>query len=224
MHSWCAHNGMLSDVYFSIQAEEKKLKDLLETMPDRGEKVCAEAEENSKAHEAELARKEERESSVTPIGTPMVPAGATAVSTSYITPGDLTKLRLRGDTLSRSLTSSPVPSDVHPFRPSPLAQSVYEEKKKNEADPSKATIPLGTSLEPSYQQHLHPPRKPDVLSYSSNSEIAQLAKNIDLMKDELKSNGEKGLVWPENVTYKHFLEFMCFPTLCYQLEYPRTTM
>ena len=43
-----------------------------------------------------------------------------------------------------------------------------------------------------------------------------------MMEEELKSNGKKGLVWPQNVTYKHFGDFMIIPTLVYQLEYPRT--
>jgi sterol O-acyltransferase len=52
--------------------------------------------------------------------------------------------------------------------------------------------------------------------------VALLARNIDAMEDELRSNGAKGLVWPQNVTYAHFADFMIIPTLVYQLEYPRT--
>ena len=78
----------------------------------------------------------------------------------------------------------------------------------------------GTSLEPVQSRHHRPIH--DILSYSDNEHVATLAKNIDLMKVELRSNGAKGIVWPENVTYFQFMEFMLFPTLVYQLEYPRT--
>lgn len=83
-------------------------------------------------------------------------------------------------------------------------------------------LPHGTSLEPSHNSMPHSPRDPNVLSYSSNEKIAVLARNIDMMEDELRSNGSNGLVWPQNVTYRNYFEYMFFPTLVYQLEYPRT--
>lgn len=83
-------------------------------------------------------------------------------------------------------------------------------------------LPHGTSLEPSHNSMPHSPREPNVLSYSSDEKIAVLARNIDMMEDELRSNGSNGLVWPQNVTYRNYFDYMFFPTLVYQLEYPRT--
>ena len=85
-----------------------------------------------------------------------------------------------------------------------------------------ASLPHGTSLEPSHSTTPHEPRTPHRLAWHPDANIALLARNIDAMADELKSNGKKGLVWPENVTYGHFADFMIIPTLVYQLEYPRT--
>lgn len=219
---------MLSDVYFALEKEKRELEAALRELPDDGEKLFEEAERRQRAHEAEMdAKREQEEKSAeaaelapTPIGTPTIPAGATAISTSYITSQDAAKLRLNGAG-SRSRSRSASASSSPPPSPSPLAPRPAPAGATT--NPKPANIPLGTSLEPSYLDHLHPPRKPDVLSFAPDERIAQLAKNIDLMKDELKSNGEKGLVWPENVTYARYLEFMCMPTLCYQLEYPRTS-
>jgi sterol O-acyltransferase len=85
-----------------------------------------------------------------------------------------------------------------------------------------ASLPHGTSLEPSHSTTPHAPRAPHPLAWHPDENVALLARNIDAMADELKSNGKKGLVWPENVTYWHFADFMIIPTLVYQLEYPRT--
>jgi sterol O-acyltransferase len=89
--------------------------------------------------------------------------------------------------------------------------------------PPAKDLPKGTSLEPSHTISPHEPTGPAQLVWSSDPRVAMLARNIDAMRDELRSNGPKDIVWPENVTYKNFIEFMFFPTLVYQLEYPRTT-
>jgi sterol O-acyltransferase len=83
-------------------------------------------------------------------------------------------------------------------------------------------LPHGTSLEPSHNTMPHSPREPNVLAYSPDEKIAVLARNIDMMEDELRSNGAQGLVWPQNVTYRNYFDYVFFPTLVYQLEYPRT--
>lgn len=85
-----------------------------------------------------------------------------------------------------------------------------------------ADLPVGTSLEPSHSITPHNSRPIGTLAWSTNDRVALLARNIDVMEDELKSNGAKGLVWPQNVTYRHFFDYFTFPTLVYQLEYPRT--
>lgn len=103
-------------------------------------------------------------------------------------------------------------------------------RRKRSSLPAKNNLPLpteglprGTSLEPSHSTSPHTPRDPNPLAWSPDRQIALLARNIDEMEDELRSNGKKGLVWPENLTYRNFVEFQFFPTLVYELEYPRTT-
>lgn len=88
--------------------------------------------------------------------------------------------------------------------------------------PAATNLPLGTSLEPSHSTTPHRPRAPHPLSWAKDEHVALLARNIDAMEDELRSNGVKGLVWPQNVTYWHFADYLIIPSLVYQLEYPRT--
>jgi sterol O-acyltransferase len=84
------------------------------------------------------------------------------------------------------------------------------------------SLPHGTSLEPSHSTTPHEPRPPLALAWHPDEHVALLARNIGAMEEELTSNGKKGLVWPQNVSYRHFADFMIIPTLVYQLEYPRT--
>ncbi|KAJ9094375.1 hypothetical protein QFC19_007984 [Naganishia cerealis] len=272
MHSYCAHNGMLSDIYFKKKEEERHLQQLLDSFPDHGEKIRMEANSKAKEHERREADHQQesdprilpkpteqstgeqtplgngdsspgssRRGSDIPVGTPMVPPGATSFTTGYVSQGDLLKLRLAPEVVAelnatsgpraRATASQKLSREQSPT-PTPIGTPTLEGSgintpstipTGNNADPHKSNVQLGTSLEPAHMASLRPRRPPSVLTYASDERVATLAKNIDTMQDELTSHGSGGIVWPENIGYKSYWEFMCMPTLCYQLWYPRTT-
>lgn len=205
-----AHNGMLATVYFRLQQEEAELNDLLETLPGGREAVMAEAAERR----AELEKQEaDADQGTTPAGTPIpgTPAGIPMTptgSTHYTDPSEAFRRHLINMTESNGHSTGP-----HKKK-STLATDALPQPQ--------ADLPVGTSLEPSHTTTPRETRPPGTLAWSTNERVALLARNMDAMQDELRSNGAKGLVWPQNVTYRHFFEYFTFPTLVYQLEYPRT--
>ena len=233
MHSYMAHNGMLSTVYLRLQDEKADLAQLVHSLPGGREAILIEAAERRAELEAQQATVNEAS---TPLDTPdithaksgqVTPVNSTAHSEtsegfrrhliSLTNPSDTSINRLRsasdtsldGSGIRRRSTSKPT------RKKSTLATDVLPEPQPD--------LPVGTSLEPSYTVTPRDSRPPAVLAWSTNQRVALLARNIDAMEDELKSNGAKGLVWPQNVTYGHFFDYFCIPTLVYQLEYPRTT-
>lgn len=240
MHSYCAHNGMLSSIHFNMKDEEKRLETLLKTLPD-GEAIRKEAERKAKDHqrrEKESERAEQRDStnnpspstsresspsgsrSDIPVGTPNVPQGTSSFTTGYLSQGDLLKLKLAPEVMA-GLGADGSGARARRQRPdSPAPSSLSRTDNTNAAT---SQIPHGTSLEPGHMNSARPHRQPSVLTYASDERVATLARNIDTMRDELTSHGSDGIVWPANIGYKSYWEFMCMPTLCYQLWYPRTT-
>jgi sterol O-acyltransferase len=258
MHSYCAHNGMLSNIYFNMKDEEKRLKTLLDSMPDHGEQIRKDALRAAKEHERREAEaqqnSEQRESldpsgdadsatgdssptssrrgSDIPVGTPMIPPGSASFTTGYLSQGDLLKLKLAPEALgsgtrARLAAEKRSAGDASPLHvPTPSIEpstSTSPIPKGNNVDPASSRVPLGTSLEPAHMASARPRQPPSVLTYAPDERIATLARNIDTMRAELTSHGSGGIVWPENIGYKSYWEFMCMPTLCYQLWYPRTT-
>lgn len=217
---------MLSDIFWRLKEEQAELKSYLASLPDNGASIIAQAKAAQQAAEDARTESERRRSRShsdaldIPIGTPSIPRGTTAMSTAYITHADTLRLRLNqskgGSKLVTSDENGTSGEGSRDISPAPSQNPESDEIR----DPH---VPLGTSLEPlqpTDHHHRHPALH--VLRCSNNEHVSQLAKNIDLMLDELQSNGEKGIVWPANVTYFQFFEFMVFPTLVYQLEYPRT--
>lgn len=236
IHSYCSHNGMLSDIYWRLQHEERSLRAHLDSLPDKGEALYAEAakaqqDADVSRQEAEAKRKRSKSDAIdVPIGTPGVPVGSTAVGTGYITHADTLRMRLNSSTRMSSMSSlngektgeeAQASSDNSAqLSRSPSYQATDKVLAEHAAHPD---APIGTSLEPIQPKHPnHRNAEPHKLTHSPDQYVATLAKNIDAMRSELQSSGEKGITWPDNVTYFQFMEFMLFPTLVYQLEYPRT--
>jgi sterol O-acyltransferase len=257
MHSYCAHNGMLSDIHQTLRKEEKRLSDLLARQSDSGFAIKEEAEDR-RLEKLSLEEKERRlsesssasagtgglsgSSTPFPMGTPSIPLGSTAVGTGYVNQADLLRLRLGAGGQSRTSSSASVTQTAGTVQ-STLGVVTGT---RSRAGSVATSIPLGTSLEPNHT-HAQPvipglpaPRRtardPHPLSYSSDKLVQTLATNIDLMRAELTAQGSddltsagieeadgKAVVWPENVGWKEYWLFMCYPTLVYQLSYPRTT-
>jgi len=259
MHSYCAHNGMLSDIHRVLRKEERRLSDLLARQSDGGESIRREAE--SRRLESIEKEKEELKSGLdtpggiaglaglahgastpmVPVGTPSIPTESTAMSTGYLSHADVLKLRLGGkgrmhsnaSTLSETTTVDESTSALGEEK----TKATTAEVTRSRAASVASQIPLGTSLEPTHTGTSSSNRMKHALSWSSDSLVSTLASNIDAMRAELTSQGSddattagieasgegKTIVWPENVGWKEYWLFMCMPTLCYQLSYPRTT-
>ena len=100
IHSYCSHNGMLSDIYFRMQGEERHLHEYLSSLPDQGASIIAQAAAGNKSRtileqnlNVERARNDGDAVDV-PIGTPMVPSGVIAAASGYISHADSLRLRL----------------------------------------------------------------------------------------------------------------------------------
>lgn len=239
MHSYMAHNGMLATVFFRLQRERRDLDIYLRSFPGGKQQAIEDATKRHAQLEAEPSSNSGSPRSATPnAGTP--PTGGprtftpthSAGLTSYEDPAEALQKRLNNVAGAQANASAGASSAVngngHGDVLSPAAEIRQRARRKaknkaTEALPApEVGLPQGTSLEPSATTTPHAPRQPNILSWHPDSKIAVLARNIDAMEDELKSNGEKGLVWPQNVTFRHFFDFMMIPTLVYQLEYPRT--
>ncbi|KAF3491599.1 sterol o-acyltransferase [Arthroderma uncinatum] len=81
---------------------------------------------------------------------------------------------------------------------------------------------------------VHYPRSPIVANGASmaNTETDSTDTEIDPKQQVNKLRADLAteltsplgqVTYPQNLTYSNYLEFMLFPTLCYELEYPRTT-
>lgn len=227
MHSYMAHNGMLSMVHKRLQQEQAALDHLVESLPGGREAVLAEAAQ----HHASIDAETKAELGPTPAGTPGPSApttpgllGTSADGlTSYEDPAEAIRKHMGLHAAAALSPSSHRKVEGSPGPELRRRRKDQAEKRSLASLPNpQAGLPQGTSLEPSHTTMPHQPKPPHPLAWSSHERVALLARNIDAMQEELRSNGEKGLVWPANVTYRHFWDFMITPTLVYQLEYPRT--
>lgn len=61
----------------------------------------------------------------------------------------------------------------------------------------------------------------DALTWSPDEHISSIANEMTYLRDALTSTGVNKVVWPANVTYLNYLDYLLVPTLVYELEYPR---
>lgn len=236
MHSYMAHNGMLATVCIRLAKEREDLDALVESVPGGSQALLVEAA----SREAELQEQEAKEElGMTPSGTPGLETPIGTPASSVSSSGGVTRaidvvegaqkiLNGGNSTISRS-TSRERTSD-HLANPVDLRRRSIGNANRGRKNPTAASklpepqkgLPQGSSLELFQTVRDRNTEAPSPLAWSSNERVAVLARNIDAMQAELKSNGTQKLVWPENVTYRHFADFIFFPTLVYQLEYPRT--
>lgn len=227
-----AHNGMLATVFFRLKQEKEHLELALTEAPEGRQTVIEEAT-SRRALYAEGNTPVGTPALGTPMGTPSLSSSNTPQTVNFSsTPNGTTGYVEPVETIKNEIQngSNGTPKDASPDRTAGLRRRSILKSSTNGTTKKRGSgmpqpdpdLPHGTSLEPSHNTMPHTPREPNVLSYSSDEKIAVLARNIDMMEDELRSNGAQGLVWPQNVTYRNYFDYMFFPTLVYQLEYPRT--
>ncbi|KAF2637214.1 hypothetical protein P280DRAFT_112095 [Massarina eburnea CBS 473.64] len=91
----------------------------------------------------------------------------------------------------------------------------------NDLDEPKTASKAAAYRYPHANAHLHEPPQSPVHEDASDSERAQLAQLRDDLAFELAS--PLGHVsYPNNLTLYNYVDYIFCPTLCYELEYPRT--
>lgn len=191
-----AHNGYLSNVRTSLGKTEEHLSSVLSTYPGGSQAAYREARAiQDQAEEAE--RKAAAEETSASTGGTTSPQIGTPVYEP--TKDVISEAILRQRLNVKSSVQTPV-----------VESSVSSSPGTN--TPARTTSP-------------ERPTKPEVhpLSFHPDDRISGLAKNVDAQRLELTSTGVKRTVWPENVTYWNFTDYLLVPTLVYELEYPRTT-
>lgn len=201
MHSYMSVNGHLQQV--TLQAENI-LRDLHEASQAPSIGGWDNALLDAKSHRAETealtavsasSSNDTRES--TPSRTPDVPDGLT---TSYTDVATATALRRRLATFS-STTNDVV---------------VIEGNESRSPTP-----PDGTAAQQVDKNNWHP-FDPHPLVDHPDARIADLATEYSELQSELTSLGPHYLTWPNNISLKNFAVYQLYPTLVYELEYPRT--
>ncbi|KAG6919522.1 hypothetical protein DXG01_005112 [Tephrocybe rancida] len=66
------------------------------------------------------------------------------------------------------------------------------------------------------------PFEPHALVDHPDERIAALANEYSELQSELTSSGPIFVTWPNNISLKNFTLYQLFPSLVYELEYPRT--
>lgn len=130
----------------------------------------------------------------TPSSTPDVPEGST---TSYTDAMTATALRKRLAAVSLATEGNIAVIDAS------KAKAVPEKK------------PVTGNIQ-SYLRQPHP------LVDHHDKRIAEMAMDYSDLQSELTSQGPECVTWPNNITIRDFARFHLFPTLVYELEYPRT--
>ena len=92
-----------------------------------------------------------------------------------------------------------------------------ELKRRRKSSGSRSSTMLGTAGPADTS------RDPRRLVDYSDENIWNLANNCVDLQEELTSAGKEAVVWPANVTYASYLDYLLIPTLVYELEYPRTS-
>ena len=66
------------------------------------------------------------------------------------------------------------------------------------------------------------PKDPRRLVDYSDETISNLANDCVDLQEELTSGGTETIMWPANVTFGNYIDYLLIPTLVYELTYPRT--
>lgn len=116
-----------------------------------------------------------------------------------------------------------------------LHKSVSEkEKAERDASSTNSNSKAQLSRKPSSTSrsaHEHTIRDPHPLSSHPDALISDLAREIEVLREDLLSTRpsdpspdlihQHPVMWPSNVTYANFWDYLLVPTLVYELSYPR---
>ena len=110
---------------------------------------------------------------------------------------------------------SPMPRATSLFAPSADDVSTLRQRKRNSKAGSASSADSRTMI-------VDDATRFHVLRTHPDQEIATLASRAHEIQEYLTSPGSRSVVWPANVTYANFIDYLLVPTLVYELEFPRT--
>ncbi|GAA5833305.1 hypothetical protein JCM5353_008529 [Sporobolomyces roseus] len=126
-------------------------------------------------------------------------------------------------TSTSSLTNSTT-SLTSPASPQPTLKSAVAEEEisvlRHRTSLARRHEPLST---PETAKKSNEPQEGiETLTWHPKEEISKLAISIAEEKEFLTSSGPQANVFPNNVGFGNFIDYLLIPTLVYELEYPRT--
>lgn len=230
IHSYMATNGNMADAYHKMRRIEGMLEERVAEIEGPGEAGWSRAldkarEEDLPAQrETALAAKEEVEAFKGQNGNSK--AGWNSLEAQRGT-SEL-RHRANANVVTRSADAHEYGAE-HKQEPAKKGEAQQKEAARAEKDAkgqaeekeNENSENKGTAATPS------PIRDPHPLATHPESMISTLAREIETLREDLLSPGHDGdtskrVMWPENVTYWNFFDYLLVPTLVYELEYPRT--
>ncbi|CDZ96511.1 sterol o-acyltransferase [Phaffia rhodozyma] len=213
IHSYIAHNGYLCNVRASLHQTEIDLSEAVAAYPGGSEAVYAEA------RSVQERRLEAERNAAIATTTTDDDDGITVPTTGESSPQIGTpKLEpTQQETSSLQMAAA--------LRQRLRVQSNGTDSPAVESSRAPSTTSCSGDVTPARQPSPEPISAPQVhpLSSHPDQQISGLAHNVDAQKAELISTGVEKVVWPANVTYWNFTDYLLVPTLVYELEYPRTS-
>lgn len=136
-------------------------------------------------------------------------------------PSDSTASDTTTSTSSLTNSTTSLPS---PISPQPTLKSAVAEEEisvlRHRTSLARRHEPLST---PETAKKSNEPQEGiETLTWHPKEEISKLAISIAEEKEFLTSSGPQANVFPNNVGFGNFIDYLLIPTLVYELEYPRT--
>lgn len=225
IHSYVSINGSFSQVYVRKQAEERKLKALVDTLPGGWQKAQLDASEASKKSRQEESKSTTPDASELETTGTQTPSGTPAPIQNGVTLGTQPLDQVLRNRLAaapaRTKLSNGVTVSVENGTPASVSRQQDQQTTASyfPSSDSKEFPPQTIDNDPSVPSERHP------LVGHPDPRINDLACTIRDLDDELTSTGINGkgkVRFPENITLWNFVDYQLIPTLVYELEYPRT--
>lgn len=221
MHSYITVNGQMQDITRQSQNLRSKLEKATESVGG-WEKAVKVAQEKQAELEADTSSTNtphnelnDKSSTPVPIGTPVVPEGA---STSFVDAKTANQLRKRLASVAAQAHQNGSRLNGH-LTPSsaelPSVQMVHKLQTRDGTDPASYIVPDNNPELPEGVL-------PNPLVHHPDHQVSALAKDYSELQAELVSSGPIHVKWPANISWKNFALYQLIPSLVYELEYPRT--
>ncbi|KAF9038453.1 MBOAT, membrane-bound O-acyltransferase family-domain-containing protein [Panaeolus papilionaceus] len=221
MHSYITVNGQLQDISRQAQKLRQKLEKATESVGGWHKAMALAAEKQAEFESISSSNNSPpnglngRSDTPVPIGTPLIPKGATSSFVDVKTANQLRK-RLTAVAAQSNLKNTHTNGHVtSPNMNDPSVQLVHKLQTRDGTEPS-------TYITQDDDSELPEGVMPNPLIHHPDSQISALAKDYSELQAEMVSTGPEYVKWPQNISWKNFALYQLIPSLVYELEYPRT--